>query len=60
MLVLHNERVPIRPGTASFDLAGIDDRTAARPGVPVRAPTWTRRWTGVTTAPRSSCWRTSR
>ena len=32
--VLHNERVPIRRGTASFDLAGIDDRTAARSGVP--------------------------
>ena len=34
MLVLHNERVPIRRGTASFDLAGIDDRTAASSGVP--------------------------
>jgi len=32
--VLHNERVPIRRGTASFDLAGIDDRTAAGSGVP--------------------------
>jgi predicted MPP superfamily phosphohydrolase len=32
--VLHNERVPIRRGTASFDLAGIDDRTAASSGVP--------------------------
>jgi uncharacterized protein len=32
--VLHNERVPIRRGTASFDLAGIDDRTAAASGVP--------------------------
>ncbi|MCW2533653.1 MAG: metallophosphoesterase [Blastococcus sp.] len=32
--VLHNERVPIRRGTASVDLAGIDDRTAARSGVP--------------------------
>jgi uncharacterized protein len=32
--VLRNERVPIRRGTATFDLAGIDDRTAARSGVP--------------------------
>jgi predicted MPP superfamily phosphohydrolase len=32
--VLRNERVPIRRGTASFDLAGIDDRTAAFSGVP--------------------------
>jgi uncharacterized protein len=32
--VLHNERVAIRRGTASFDLAGIDDRTAASSGVP--------------------------
>jgi predicted MPP superfamily phosphohydrolase len=32
--VLHNERVPIVRGTASFDLAGIDDRTAASSGVP--------------------------
>jgi predicted MPP superfamily phosphohydrolase len=32
--VLHNERVAIRRGTASFDLAGIDDRTAAGSGVP--------------------------
>ena len=32
--VLHNERVPIRRGTASVDLAGIDDRTAAGAGVP--------------------------
>jgi predicted MPP superfamily phosphohydrolase len=32
--VLHNERVPIRRGTASFDLAGIDDRTAERFGIP--------------------------
>jgi uncharacterized protein len=32
--VLRNERVPIRRGSASFDLAGIDDRTAARSGVP--------------------------
>jgi len=32
--VLHNERVPIRRGTASFDLAGIDDRTAAGSGIP--------------------------
>jgi predicted MPP superfamily phosphohydrolase len=32
--VLRNERVPIRRGTASFDLAGIDDRTAARSGIP--------------------------
>jgi predicted MPP superfamily phosphohydrolase len=32
--VLRNERVAIRRGTASFDLAGIDDRTAARSGVP--------------------------
>jgi predicted MPP superfamily phosphohydrolase len=32
--VLHNERVAISRGTASFDLAGIDDRTAARSGVP--------------------------
>ena len=32
--VLHNERVPIRRGTASLDLAGIDDRTAAGTGVP--------------------------
>jgi predicted MPP superfamily phosphohydrolase len=32
--VLHNERVPIGRGTASVDLAGIDDRTAAGSGVP--------------------------
>ena len=32
--VLRNERVPIRRGTASFDLAGIDDRTAKRSGIP--------------------------
>ncbi|TFV85732.1 metallophosphoesterase [Blastococcus sp. CT_GayMR16] len=32
--VLHNERVPIRRGTASVDLAGIDDRTAANSGIP--------------------------
>jgi uncharacterized protein len=32
--VLRNERVPIRRGAASFDLAGIDDRTAAGSGVP--------------------------
>jgi uncharacterized protein len=32
--VLHNERVAIRRGTATVDLAGIDDRTAASSGVP--------------------------
>ena len=32
--VLRNERVPIRRGSASFDLAGVDDRTAERSGVP--------------------------
>ncbi|MEX5720581.1 metallophosphoesterase [Geodermatophilus maliterrae] len=32
--VLRNERVPIVRGGASFDLAGIDDRTAAGSGVP--------------------------
>jgi predicted MPP superfamily phosphohydrolase len=32
--VLRNERVPIRRDGASFDLAGIDDRTAASSGVP--------------------------
>jgi uncharacterized protein len=32
--VLRNERVPIRRGSAAFDLAGIDDRTAARSGLP--------------------------
>jgi uncharacterized protein len=32
--VLRNERVAIRRGAASFDLAGIDDRTAAGSGVP--------------------------
>ena len=32
--VLHNERVAIRRGTSSFDLAGIDDRTAASSGIP--------------------------
>jgi predicted MPP superfamily phosphohydrolase len=32
--ILHNERAEIRRGTASFDLAGIDDRTAASSGVP--------------------------
>ncbi|MGY1803181.1 metallophosphoesterase [Blastococcus sp. SYSU D00922] len=31
--VLRNERVPIRRGGASFDLAGIDDRTAASSGL---------------------------
>jgi uncharacterized protein len=32
--VLRNERVPIRRGTATCDLAGIDDRTAQSSGVP--------------------------
>ncbi|SDD38237.1 hypothetical protein SAMN05660690_4132 [Geodermatophilus telluris] len=32
--VLRNERVPVTRDGASFDLAGIDDRTAARSGVP--------------------------
>ncbi len=32
--VLRNERVAIRRGAASFDLAGIDDRIAADSGVP--------------------------
>jgi predicted MPP superfamily phosphohydrolase len=32
--VLRNERVPLRRGTATFDLAGIDDRTASASGVP--------------------------
>jgi predicted MPP superfamily phosphohydrolase len=32
--VLHNERVAITRGTASFDLAGVDDRTAASSGIP--------------------------
>jgi uncharacterized protein len=33
--VLRNERVAVgRPGTPTFDLAGIDDRTAARSGEP--------------------------
>ena len=32
--VLRNERVPITRGGASFDLAGIDDRTAAASGLP--------------------------
>jgi predicted MPP superfamily phosphohydrolase len=32
--VLRNERVPIVRGAASFDLAGIDDRTAASSGLP--------------------------
>jgi predicted MPP superfamily phosphohydrolase len=32
--VLRNERVAIRRGGATFDLAGIDDRTAAASGVP--------------------------
>jgi uncharacterized protein len=32
--LLRNERVPIRRGGATFDLAGIDDRTAAGSGVP--------------------------
>ena len=32
--VLRNERVEIRRGTAAFDLAGIDDRTAASSGIP--------------------------
>jgi predicted MPP superfamily phosphohydrolase len=32
--MLRNERVPIARGAASFDLAGIDDRTAASSGVP--------------------------
>ncbi|SFL63548.1 metallophosphoesterase [Geodermatophilus ruber] len=32
--VLRNERVPIRRGGASFDLAGIDDRVAASSGLP--------------------------
>jgi len=32
--VLRNERVPIGRGGASFDLAGIDDRTAASSGLP--------------------------
>ena len=32
--VLRNERVALRRGGATFDLAGIDDRTAAASGVP--------------------------
>ena len=32
--VLRNERVEIRRGTAAFDLAGVDDFTAAASGVP--------------------------
>ncbi|WP_222272377.1 metallophosphoesterase [Modestobacter marinus] len=32
--ILRNERMPLRRGTATFDLAGIDDRTAAASGVP--------------------------
>jgi predicted MPP superfamily phosphohydrolase len=32
--VLRNERVPIRRGGATLDLAGIDDRTAAASGLP--------------------------
>ena len=32
--VLRNERVAIRRGGASFDLAGVDDRTAASSGLP--------------------------
>jgi predicted MPP superfamily phosphohydrolase len=32
--VLRNERVAIQRGSATFDLAGIDDRTAAGSGVP--------------------------
>ena len=32
--VLRNERVPIRRGSAHVDLAGIDDQTAARSGLP--------------------------
>jgi predicted MPP superfamily phosphohydrolase len=32
--VLRNERVEIRRGTAAFDLAGVDDVTAAASGVP--------------------------
>ena len=32
--VLHNERVALRRGTATVDLAGVDDRTAASSGVP--------------------------
>jgi predicted MPP superfamily phosphohydrolase len=32
--VLRNERVAVRRGAASFDLAGIDDRTAASSGLP--------------------------
>lgn len=35
--VLRNERVAIRRGAASVDLAGIDDRTAASSGVPGHA-----------------------
>ena len=31
--VLHNERVALRRGTATVDLAGVDDRTAASSGV---------------------------
>jgi predicted MPP superfamily phosphohydrolase len=32
--VLRNERVPVTRGGAAFDLAGIDDRTAAASGLP--------------------------
>jgi predicted MPP superfamily phosphohydrolase len=32
--VLRNERVSLRRGSATFDLAGIDDRTAASSGIP--------------------------
>ena len=59
--VLRNERVPIRRGTASFDLAGIDDRTAAALGRPRprrRSRRGARR--AATTRRPSSSWRTSR
>ena len=47
-------------GRASFDLAGIDDRTAAAPAYRARARTSTPRWTAATTSRPSSSWPTSR
>ena len=50
--VLRNERVPIRRGSAYVDLAGIDDRTAARSGVPGHGADLDAALDGGTTRPR--------
>ena len=58
--VLRNERVPIRRGSAAFDLAGIDDRTAARSGLPGHGADLDAALDGRDDDAPSSCWHTSR